>query len=155
MIIAVVQQQPVASVATATSRSSKVNVPLALDMWIEDDGLYSNGSNTPMTRAQMVNLVVGKYRGPGSVTIGDGHHDLDVTKGGRPGEPWAGKTSTTATFAEPGDYMLHVTVNDLSGPGGGTTGCWIGGPFSVRRKIGGVLKVCPGLSSEAIVAVML
>jgi hypothetical protein len=26
-------------------------------------------------------------------------------------------------FSAPGDYLLHVTVNDLSGPGGGATGC--------------------------------
>jgi hypothetical protein len=27
------------------------------------------------------------------------------------------------TFSDPGEYYLHVTVNDLSGPGGGATGC--------------------------------
>ena len=48
---------------------------------------------------------------------------LTATRGGKPAEPYTGKGATTVVFSEPGNYVLHVTVNDLSGPGGGATGC--------------------------------
>ena len=79
-----------------------------------------------------------KYRGPGKVTVGDGHHALTTTKGGKPAQPYAGTASTTVTFAEPGEYLLHVTANDLSGPGGGATGCcWTTALVKVTVKAAG------------------
>ncbi len=43
-----------------------------------------------------------------------------------------GKAVTTVTFSEPGDYMLHATVNDFSGPGGGGFQCcWTTGLVKV------------------------
>ena len=39
------------------------------------------------------------------------------------GAPFSGKADATAKFAEPGDYVLHVTGNDYSGDGGGGFGC--------------------------------
>ena len=44
-------------------------------------------------------------------------------RGGKPMEPFAGKVRTIVTFSEPGDYLLHVTANDFSEKGGGSTGC--------------------------------
>jgi hypothetical protein len=117
-------QSPVATVASAVERTATAGVPMALEFWIEDDGLYASGSNAPLTgNAPMVELVVAKYRGPGRVVVAKDHEKVTTLKGGKVGEPFAGKASTTATFSEPGDYLLHVTVNDLSGPGGGATGC--------------------------------
>lgn len=117
-------QNPIASLATATERSAVVGKPMPLDFWVEDDGLYSSGSNAPLIEDEhMVKVVVSKYRGPGAVTIAKDHETWTTIKGGKPGEPYAGKTSTSVTFSQPGDYFLHVTVNDLSGPGGGATGC--------------------------------
>jgi hypothetical protein len=117
-------QNPVASLATAIARTATVGQPMRLDFWVEDDGLYSSGSNAPLTEApRMVELVVAKYRGPGPVTVASDHEKMTTLKGGKPGEPYAGKTSTTVTFGLPGEYLLHVTANDLSGPGGGATGC--------------------------------
>jgi hypothetical protein len=117
-------QSPVASLVTAIERTAVVGLPMPLDLWVEDDGLYASGTNAPMTEAaRMVTLVVAKYRGPGPVTVGKGHDKLTSLRGGTPGEPYAGKTSTTLNFSEPGDYLVHVTANDLSGPGGGATGC--------------------------------
>jgi hypothetical protein len=38
---------------------------------------------------------------------------------------FSGKATTTATFSEPGDYVLHVVANDYSGEGGlGFQCCW-------------------------------
>jgi hypothetical protein len=73
--------------------------------------------------AKIVELVVAKYRGPGKVTVDKGHETLTTVTGGKPAEPYAGRTATMVTFSDPGEYYLHVTVNDLSGPGGGATGC--------------------------------
>jgi hypothetical protein len=117
-------QNPIASLATAIERVATVGMPMPLAFWVEDDGLYASGSNAPITRdVRMVELVVSKYRGPGTVTVARDHEKVTALKGGKPGEPYAGKASTSVTFSEPGDYLLHVTVNDLSGPGGGATGC--------------------------------
>jgi len=117
-------QNPVASLATALERVATAGRPMPLELWVEDDGLYSSGSNAPLsTSPRMVELVVNKYRGPGPVTVARDHEKVTTLKGGKAGEPYAGKASTTATFSQPGDYLLHVTVNDLSGPGGGATGC--------------------------------
>lgn len=50
---------------------------------------------------------------------------FEPLKGGKPDEPYSGKAATTVRFSEAGDYMLHVTVNDYSGNGGGgTVCCW-------------------------------
>ena len=117
-------QNPEATVAKAIARVATVGIPMTLDVWVEDDALYSSGSNAPIgEHEKIVDLVVAKYRGPGKVTVGTGHDKWTIVKGGKPAEPFAGTTSTTATFSEPGEYLLHVTLNDLSGPGGGNTGC--------------------------------
>jgi hypothetical protein len=70
-----------------------------------------------------VSVTISKYRGPGSVAVATASPKFDALKGGKPMEPYSGKTSTTVTFSQPGDYMLHVTANDYSGNGGGGSGC--------------------------------
>jgi hypothetical protein len=119
-----VVQGAVASMAKAVPRTATVGQAMPLDLWVEDDGLYTSGSNAPFTRdPQILEFVVTKYRGPGKVTVGEGLDKITSLKGGKPGEEYAGKGSTTLTFSDPGDYFVHITVNDLSGPGGGSTGC--------------------------------
>jgi hypothetical protein len=115
---------PAATVAKATSRTATVGVPMALDLWADDDARYSSGGNGPMTNpAPPVNATISKYRGPGEIKIVETRPKFEALKGGKPAEPYSGKASTTVTFSEPGDYMLHVTVNDYSGNGGGGSGC--------------------------------
>jgi hypothetical protein len=117
-------QNPIANVAAASERTATAGVPMPIEYFVEDDGLYASGSNAPMGEsAKVVDVAVSKYRGPGAVTISSKHDKLTTTKGGRPAEPYAGEGVTTVSFSEPGNYLLHVTVNDLSGPGGGATGC--------------------------------
>ena len=116
-------QNPGASLGTAIQRTAIVGTPMPIEFFVEDDALYSSGSNAPMTQAtKIVDVIVSKYRGPGTVTV-SGIEKLTTTKGGAPAEPYAGRGSATVSFSEPGQYVLHVTVNDLSGPGGGATGC--------------------------------
>jgi len=117
-------QNPIATLAAAIPLSAITGTPLPLKYWVEDDALYASGSNAPIEKApKIVEVIVSKYRGPGSVTIAKDQAVLTTLQGGKPAEPYAGTGSTVVTFSEPGDYFLHVTVNDLSGPGGGATGC--------------------------------
>ena len=117
-------QNPIANLSAATARTASVGVPMPIEYFVEDDALYSSGSNAPIGEsAKIVDVIVSKYRGPGEATISSRHEKLATTKGGKPAEPYAGKGATTVSFSEPGTYLLHVTVNDLSGPGGGATGC--------------------------------
>jgi len=115
---------PLGTIAKAVSRIATVGVPMALDISADDDAQYSSGANTPMNSAPSpVELVISKYRGPGTVTIADPRAKLTAIKGGKPDEPFSGTASTTATFDAPGDYLLHVTANDYSGNGGGGAAC--------------------------------
>jgi len=99
---------------------------MALDLLVDDDAKYSTGTNAPMRNAPPpVNVTLSKYRGPGVVTFGTAKPKFDALNGGKVDEPYTGKASTTVTFSEPGDYMLHVTANDYSGNGGGgSVCCW-------------------------------
>ena len=117
---------PLASPARAAARTAAVGIPLALDVWADDDAKYSSGASTPMRGAgSPVQLVWSKYRGPGHVAFADARPKLETLKGGQPDEAYSGKASTTATFSAPGQYMLHVTANDYSGEGGGgEVCCW-------------------------------
>jgi hypothetical protein len=64
-----------------------------------------------------------KYRGPGAVTFAQSRPE--VQKRDRPENAMtiSGTATTTSTFSEAGDYVVHVTVNDYSGPGGGGFQC--------------------------------
>jgi hypothetical protein len=116
-------QNPIASVATAISKTAQVNVPMPLELFAEDDALYSSGTNAPMNRnPPVVEATLAKYRGPGNVKV-DGLHEFTTIKGGKPMEAYAGKSSGTITFDKAGDYIVHVTLNDYSEKGGGATGC--------------------------------
>jgi len=116
-------QNPVATIASAISKTASVGVPMPLDIFAEDDALYASGTNAPMTRVPaIVEATVAKYRGPGTVKV-EGLHEFTTTKGGKPMEPYAGKSSGTLTFSAPGDYIVHITLNDFSEKGGGATGC--------------------------------
>jgi hypothetical protein len=129
---------PVANPLNAISRTATVDAPMPLDLWADDDALYSSGTSAPMDPSRPrppVTLLLSKYRGPGDVTFSDAHPKLEALKGGRPDEPYSGKASTTVTFDKPGDYMLHVTANDYSGNGGGgSVCCWTTAIISVAVK---------------------
>ena len=128
-------QSPVATVASAITKTATAGVPMPLDLFTEDDALYASGTNAPMTRTPpVVEATVAKYRGPGSVKV-EGLHEFTTTKGGKPMEPYAGKVSGTLTFSAPGDYVVHVTLNDFFEKGGGATGCcWTTAMVKVNVK---------------------
>jgi len=67
-----------------------------------------------------------KYRGPGKVTFSP-----------KEGMMLAGRVATTATFSEPGEYVLQVVVDDGSGESAGDFGyhcCWTNAELRVTVK---------------------
>jgi len=131
-------QAPVAAMTTAIQRTATVGVPMPLELWVEDDALYASGTNAPFGSRlpNVVELTIAKYRGPGTVTVDKSLEKITTIKGGKPMEPYAGKALTTVTFNQPGEYFLHVTANDYSEKGGGSTGCcWT--TALVRVLVGG------------------
>ena len=115
-------QGPLATLATAPSLTATAAAPLPLHVWVTDDMKYTSGTNAPPTGTRSpVSLRWTKYRGPGAVTFDKARPELQKLTGGA--APFNGKADATAKFAEPGDYVLHVTGNDYSGDGGGGFGC--------------------------------
>jgi hypothetical protein len=116
-------QSPVATVATAQSKTATAGVAMPVDLFVEDDALYASGTNAPMTRTPpVVTARVTKYRGPGTVKA-EGFAPFTTISGGKPMEPYSGKVTGKLTFSDPGDYIVHFVLNDYSGDGGGATGC--------------------------------
>jgi hypothetical protein len=65
-----------------------------------------------------------KFRGPGDVTFASAAPKVEkVEFKAPPTSNYTGKSATTATFSDPGDYILEVVANDLSGTGGGGFQC--------------------------------
>lgn len=117
-------QGPIATVATAIPRTATVGAPLELPLWATDDAKYSSGNNAPQRNPPpAVRLTWTKYRGPGTVTFDKPKPEFEKLPSGE--LPFSGKATTSAKFSEAGDYVLHVTANDLSGDGGGgEVCCW-------------------------------
>lgn len=117
-------QGPIASVATARSLTAHVSTPLTIAVWAEDDAKYSSGSNAPQRNPPPpVVLTWSKYRGPGEVTFDSTSPVFERLAG--EGVAFSGRAAVRASFAAPGEYMLHVIANDYSGEGGGgEVCCW-------------------------------
>jgi hypothetical protein len=113
---------PIGTPTKAVEMKAVVGKPMNLEILAEDDGVHSTGNNAPsMFERPPVTTQVTKWRGPGTVKVES--PKLTATKGGKEHEAFAGKGTTTATFSEPGEYMLHVQLNDYSGQGGAGSGC--------------------------------
>ena len=111
-------------------RSAKVGVPLTLDLWVSDDAKYTTSSGArPKNLGVPVTLRWTKYRGPGVVEFAA---EKPEVKGELTAKGFAGTATTTASFSEPGNYVLHVVANDYSGEGGaGFQCCWTNGQIKV------------------------
>lgn len=104
------------------TRTATVGTPMPLDIWADDDALYSSGGNAPISGSRpIVVLDVTKYRGPGTVTTT--RPKIETLSGGKPLEKFSGKGTAQVSFSEPGEYLLHVNGGDYSGNGGGGAGC--------------------------------
>lgn len=95
---------------------TSVGAETVLSVAARDDG-EGGGGLTSQRRVPTVTLSWFKHRGPGEVTFSDDSEAI----------PYEGGTmTTTATFSEPGEYVLRVRANDLSGVTGAGHAqcCW-------------------------------
>ena len=100
----------------AATHTAKVTEPLALTVWAVDDAHREEGlPQRPGPRLPPVRLSWSKFRGPGEVTFDKVRPDIDFEDGG--------KATTSATFTEPGEYIVRVQANDNTGEGGGGFQC--------------------------------
>jgi hypothetical protein len=107
-------------------RSAKFGSPMELTTWVSDDAKLTTSSGAPPKNlADPVILHWSKYRGPGTVTFTKERPEVEKVDRKDPKAAFSGKATTSVTFSEPGEYMLHVTANDYSGEGGsGFQCCW-------------------------------
>jgi hypothetical protein len=118
------------------SLTTDVQKPLPLPIWVADD------ANIPPTFAAFAKMIpavtVGwtKFRGPGDVKFESEKPRVDKTEfKAPPGASYTGKSTATATFSEPGEYVLEVVANDISGVGGGGFQCcWTTAQVKVTVK---------------------
>jgi hypothetical protein len=116
------------------SLTAMVGNPLPLPLWVADDASVIPGATRP--RGPAVTLSWSKFRGPGSVTFANDRPPAETAPfDGPPQTVFHGKAATTATFGEPGEYVLHVVANDWSGDGGrGFQCCWSNAQVKVSVK---------------------
>jgi len=108
--------------------------PVPLDIWAADDASVIPGATRPRTPA--VTLTWSKFRGPGDVAFSNDKPAIENAQvQGAPNPVFSGKASTTATFSEPGEYVLNGTANDWSVEGGrGFQCCWSNAQVKVSVK---------------------
>lgn len=108
--------------------------PVTLTLWAGDDAKTFQGGKAPNTPP--VTVTWSKFRGPGDVKFADNKPAVEKTAAKWKTTPvFSGKATTTATFSEPGDYVLRVVANDWSGDGGGGFQCcWTNGYVKVSVK---------------------
>lgn len=107
----------------SASVSTRVGAPTPVTVWATDDGVRKARAAASPPR---FGLVWSKFRGPGDV-------EFEETE---PAVGDDGRAQTTATFSEPGSYMLRVLAWDDSGGqaaimAGGFFCCWTNGFFAV------------------------
>jgi len=121
----------------STTLSSTVAKPLALTVSVSDDAtsplIGTTGMDQPKTPP--VAVTWSKFRGPGEVTFTNAKPAVELAKGEAGAGGVSGTASTSATFSEPGEYILLVVANDWSGVGGhGYQCCWTNAQVKVTVK---------------------
>jgi hypothetical protein len=106
--------------------------PLALTLWVADDAKTLPGGRPAKTPP--VILWWSKFRGPGEVKFANPRPPV-VEAPWRAATAFSGTATTTATFSQPGEYVLRVVANDWSGDGGqGFQCCWSNAQVKVVVK---------------------
>lgn len=108
----------------ARKLSATAGQPLPIQVWVADDAKIPPPLAEFAGFIPAVSLTWSEFRGPGEVKFD--HEKPKIEKAAfmaPPGTAFSGKASVSATFSEPGDYILEVTANDLSGVGGGGFQC--------------------------------
>ena len=107
---------------------------LTLTVWVADDANVAAGATPP--KSPPVTISWSKFRGPGSVTFSSDRPTVEKIDFKPPeGTVFTGKATTTASFDQPGEYVLQVVANDWSGEGGrGFQCCWTNAQVHVSVK---------------------
>jgi len=100
--------------------AASIEKPLTLTVWARDDGRTSGSVVSAGKAAVPVTLTWFKHQGPGDVSFGQPTSRVPAT---------GGSTTTTATFSQPGTYVVRVRANDASGVAGAGHAqcCWTNG----------------------------
>ena len=109
----------------ALSTTNQTATGATITVTAKDDGL-------PARRGQPVGMTVlwTKFRGPGDVVFSEPQAKLAN-----------GRATTTATFTEPGEYILQAVVDDGSGESAGNFGyhcCWTNAQMKLTARGDGV-----------------
>jgi hypothetical protein len=119
--------------------TAAVGAPLVLPAWVTDKpakfaaevprppaGGGRNARGRGAARPDLT-LTWTLHRGPADVAFSEAKPKIDKAADGA--------TSTTVTFSAPGDYVLRVQANDISGEGGGGFQCcWTNAHVNVTVK---------------------
>jgi hypothetical protein len=116
-------QGPPLPLAQAYTMTATAGEPAPITVWATDEGpteitpAAGGGTTSPTgaapARNPRLSVVLSMYRGPGTITFADSTPTVEKD----------GKSSTTATFSQPGEYFIRVEGNDSSGVGGGGFQC--------------------------------
>jgi len=117
----------------STTATATVGTPLTLNLWVADDANVVPGSQRPRTPAATIFWT--KMRGAGKVTFSNERPPVQKAEFNAPVKEFQGTATTTATFSEPGDYVLRVVANDWTRDGGGGFQCcWTNAQMKVSVK---------------------
>ena len=119
-------------------RNATLGSPLALPVWVADDAKVPPGALASRARGTPVTLAWSKFRGPGEVKFEPERPAVEKADWNAPPPAvFMGKATTSAVFSEPGDYVLRVVANDISGDGGrGFQCCWTNAMVKVTVQPG-------------------
>jgi len=100
-------------VGIGATLSGSVGQPVTLNAIVTDTQDNDPDLSPIQMKQPPISVFWSKYRGVGDVTFAAARPSVDKD----------GKVTTTATFSQPGDYILRLQVNDRSGEGGGGFQC--------------------------------
>ena len=107
--------------------SASVDTPLPLTVWIHDDSVREEEPLAVRRRqgdAAALNVTWFKHAGPGSVVFSPHTEPIAETEG---------MATTTATFGQPGEYLIRVRADNFGGvdSSAGDQCCWTNGYVKV------------------------
>jgi len=105
---------------TGAPLTASVETPLAVTVWVADDGRGSGSVAAVGDEGVPVTLTWFKHQGTGHVSFSEASHEVSHS---------GGEAKTMAMFSEPGTYVLRVRANDASGIDGAGHAqcCWTNG----------------------------
>jgi hypothetical protein len=105
-------------VGHSTKLQTTLPNPARIELWLAEDAVSRRAAATPVT------VTLNKYRGPGTVAFTPQRPPATKAEFKGPGgAKFTGQATATASFSEPGEYILHVVANDATGAGGGGFQC--------------------------------